>query len=105
MYLAKKLMPKTFKLRFLEKNNQTGLSEKENELLDRDFGYTNIDELVAAFNNIKTDEEFDELFDKIDNKLSILKNLVKIVSNKTERKMINNVIKSAEFALDQVVFD
>ena len=60
---------------------------------------------MAAFNNIKTDEEFDELFDKIDNKLSILKKLVKIVSNKTERKMINNVIKSAEFALDQVVFD
>ena len=40
---------------------------------------------MAAFNNIKTDEEFDELFDKIDNKLSILKKLVKIVSNKTDK--------------------
>ena len=29
-----KFMPKTFKLSFLEKNNQTELSEKENKLLD-----------------------------------------------------------------------
>ena len=29
-----KSMPKTFKLSFLEKNNQTELSEKENKLLD-----------------------------------------------------------------------
>ena len=42
-------MPKT--LKFLEKNNETELSEKENELLDRNFGYKNIDELLAAFNN------------------------------------------------------
>ena len=27
------------------------------------------------------------------------------MSNKTEKKRINNVIKSTEFALDQVVFD
>ena len=95
-------MPKTFKLSFLEKNNQNELSEKENELLHRDFGYKNIDELIAAFNNIKTDDEFDELFEKIDNKLSTLKKLVKIVSNKIEKKRINNVIKSIEFALDYV---
>ena len=44
---------------------QTALSEKENKLLDRDFGYKSIDELVVAFNNTKTDEEHDELFDKI----------------------------------------
>ena len=44
---------------------QTALSEKENKLLDRHFGYKNIDELVVAFNNTKTDEEHDELFDKI----------------------------------------
>ena len=52
--INEKFMPKTFKLRFLEKNSQTELSQKENELLDRDFGYQNIDELIAAFNNIKT---------------------------------------------------
>ena len=84
--INEKFMPKTFKLRFLEKNSQTELSQKENELLDRDFGYQNIDELIAAFNNIKTDEEFDELFEKTDNKFSALKKLVKIVSNKIEKK-------------------
>ena len=47
-------MPKTFKLSFLEKNYQTELSEKENKLLDRDFGYKNIDELMVAFDNTKT---------------------------------------------------
>ena len=39
-----KFMPKTFKLSFLEKNNQTELSEKENELLYRYFRYKNIDD-------------------------------------------------------------
>ena len=37
-------MPKTFKFSFLEKNNQTELSEKENELLYRYFRYKNIDD-------------------------------------------------------------
>ena len=77
-----KYMPKTFKLSFLEKNYQTELSEKENKLLDRDFGYKNIDELIFDFDNTKTDEEFDELFDKTET----LKNLVKIVSNEFEKK-------------------
>ena len=59
-----KYMPKTFKFSFLEKNNQTELSKKENKLLNRDFGYKNIDKLVAAFDNKKTIEERDELFDE-----------------------------------------
>ena len=95
-------MPKTFKSSFLEESNQIPLSEKENELCDRDFGYKNIDESVLAFNNTKTDEERDELFDKIVNKLSALNKLLKIVSNETEKKRINNVIKSVEVSLDQV---
>ena len=94
-------IPKTFKLNFLQEYNQTPLSEKENELLNRDFGYKNMDELAFAFNNTKTDEERDELFDKIVNKLSTLKKLVKIVSSETERRRINNVIKSVKFTLDQ----
>ena len=98
-------MPKTFKLSFLEKNHQTELSKTENEILDRDFGYENIDELMAAFDNTNTNKEFDELFDKIDTKLNTLKNLVKIVSNKTEKERINNVIKSVDFFLDQIAFD
>ena len=96
-----KFMPKTFKLNFLQEYNQTPLSEKENKILNRNFGYEN-DELAFAFNNTKTDEERDELFDKIVNKLSALKKLVKIVSSETEKKRINNVIKSVEFTLDQV---
>ena len=59
---GEKYMPKTFKLNFLQDYNQTPLSEKENKLLNRDFGYKNIDELAFAFNNTKTDEERDELF-------------------------------------------
>ena len=54
-------MPKTFNLSLLEKNNQTEFSEKEKELLDRDFGYKNIDKVIVAFNNIKTDEELDDI--------------------------------------------
>ena len=98
IYLGgEKYMPKTFKLNFLQDYNQTPLSEKENKLLNRDFGYKNIDELAFAFNNTKTDEERDELFDKIV-KLSTLKKLVKMVSSETERKRINNVIKSVKFS-------
>ena len=33
-----KYMPEPFKLDFLQEYNQTPLSEKENKLLDRDFG-------------------------------------------------------------------
>ena len=39
----KKLMPSILRKGFLEKYDQIPLSEKENELLDRDFGYKNID--------------------------------------------------------------
>ena len=80
-----KFMPKT-ELSFLEKNYQTELSEKENEVLNRDFGYKNINELIFAFDNTKTDKELDELLDNIVKKLSTLTKLVKIVSNKTEKK-------------------
>ena len=72
----KKCMPKTHKLSFLEQHDQVPLSEKENELLDRDFGYKNIDELVVDFNNTKTDEESDKLFNNIANKLTLLKKLI-----------------------------
>ena len=70
---GEKYMPKTFKLNVLQEYNQTPLSEKENKLLNRDFGYKNIDLLAFAFNNTKTDEERNELFDKIANKLHTLK--------------------------------
>ena len=87
----KKLMPSILRKGFLEKYDQIPLSEKENELLDRDFGYRNIDELVDVFNDTKTNEELDKLFNNIDKKLTTLKKLVKIVSDLTEKKRINNV--------------
>ena len=93
-------MPRTFKLSFLEKYDRTPFSEKENELLDRDFGYKNIDELVDAFNDTKTDEESDELYDRIVKMLALLKNLVNAVSNIDEKERINNVIEAVEFTLD-----
>ena len=68
-------MLRPLNLSFLEKYDLTPLSEKENELLDRDFGYKDIDELVDAFNNTKTNKELDKLFDEITNKLSALKKL------------------------------
>ena len=73
---------------------------KKNELLDRDFGYKNIDELVDAFNDTKTDEESDELYDRIVKMLALLKNLVNTVSNIDEKERINNVIEAVEFTLD-----
>ena len=84
---------------FQKKNNQTELSKKENRL-NRDFGYENIDELLAAFNNTKTNEERDKLFDKTKNKLNIFKKLNITVSDVTERKGTNNVIDSVRFVLD-----
>ena len=48
---------------------------------------------MNAFNNTKTNEELDKLFDKIANKLAALKKLVKIMSIDNEKKRINNVIK------------
>ena len=83
-----KFIPKTFKLIFLENNNQTELSEKEDELLYRYFKYKNIDKLVVAFNNTKTDEKLYKLFDKIVNRLKIFKKLINIVSNITEKERI-----------------
>ena len=57
---------------------------------------------MVVFKNTKTDEELDELFDKIVNRLTILKDLINTVSDITEKKRINNVIKSIEFVLNYV---
>ena len=100
----KHFLPKIHKLGFLEEHDQVPLSEKENELLDRDFGYNNIDDLVNAFNNTKNDEECNELYDRIVKKLALLKKLVNTVSNIAEKERINNVIKRAEFVLNYVSY-
>ena len=49
-----------FKKSFLEKYDHIPLSEKENKLLNRDFGYKNVDQLMDAFNNTENDEELND---------------------------------------------
>ena len=59
---------------------------------------------MDALDNTKTDEELDELFDKITNKLAVLKKLINTVSDIAEKKRIDNVIKGIEFVLDYVAY-
>ena len=59
---------------------------------------------MVAFNNTKIDEEFDEFFDKIVNKLNIFKKLINTVSDITEKKRINNLIKNIESVLNYLAF-
>ena len=49
-----------FKKSFLEKYDHVPLYEKENKLLDRDFGYKNVDQLMDVFNNREKDEELND---------------------------------------------
>ena len=57
---------------------------------------------MDGFNNPKINKKLDESFDKITTRLNALKNLVKILSNTTEKKIIDDVIKGAEFTLDYI---
>ena len=59
---------------------------------------------MDALDNTKTDEELDELFDKITNKLAVLKKLINTMSDIAEKKRIDNVIKGIEFVLDYVAY-
>ena len=97
-----RFIPRTLKKFFLEKYDQNPLSEKENELLDKNFEYKSIDELVDGFNNPKINEKLDQSFDKITTRLNALKKLVKILSDTTEKKIIDDVLKGAEFTFNYI---
>ena len=85
-YLGKEeFMPKILKKSFLSELGYTSLSEKGNELLHKKFGFENIDELVEAFNNTETKEEYNKLFNCISNWAIIFKKLTKTVSNPVEK--------------------
>ena len=85
-YLGKKeFMPKNLEKSFLNESGHAPLSEKENELLNKNFGFEKIDELVEIFNNTKTEREYNELFNRITNRANILIKLVKTVSNSVEK--------------------
>ena len=65
-YLGKEeFMLKILKKSFLSELGYTLLSEKGNELLHKKFGFENIDELVEAFNNTETKEEYNKFFNRI----------------------------------------
>ena len=76
------------------------LSERENELLNENFAFEDIDKLVEAFNNTETKEEYNNLLNRISNRASILKKLVKTVSNPVEKKRIKNIIKAVVSVLN-----
>ena len=48
---------------------------------------------MVVFNNTKTDKQRNEFFDKVVNKLTLLKKFINTVSDITEKKRMNNVIK------------
>ena len=94
-YLGKEeFLPKILKKIFLSELGYTSLSEKGNELLNKNFGFENIDKLVEAFNNTETKEEYNKFFNRISDRAVILKKLVKTVSNPVEKKRIKNIKKS-----------
>ena len=68
-------MPKILEKSFLSELDHASLSEKENELLNKNFGFENIDELVEAFNNTEAKEEYNKLFNPISNRAIILKKI------------------------------
>ena len=57
---------------------------------------------MDGFNNPKINEKLDESFDKITTRLNALKKLVKILSDTTEKKIIDDVINCAEFTFNYI---
>ena len=93
-------MPKMLQKSFLSELGHASLSKKENGLLNKNFGFKNIDELVEAFNNTETKEEYNKFFNRISDPAIIFKKLVKTVSNPVEKKRTKNIIKAVANVLD-----
>ena len=64
---------------FLSDLGHVSLSQKENGLLNNNFGFENID-------NTETKEEYNKFFNRISNRAIIFKKLVKPLSNSVEKK-------------------
>ena len=64
-------MPKILKKSFSSELGHASLSENENGLLNKKFGFENINELVEAFNNTETKEEYNKLFNRISDRAII----------------------------------
>ena len=63
---------------------------KKNELLNKNF------ELKDDLENVATKEDYDNLFNDVNNSANILKKLVKTVADNVEKKGINNVISTTQ---------
>ena len=83
-------MPKDLERTILERLGHAPLSEKENELLNKNF------ELKDDLENAATKEDYDNLFNNISNRVNILKKLVKTVADNVEKKRVHNVISTAQ---------
>ena len=93
-------MPKnSLNRNILEKLGHTPLAEKENELLNVNFGYKDIDKLENALNNADTREEYNKSVNFLCIIINILKKLVKTLSDNVEKKRINNVARSVNINL------
>ena len=54
--------------------------------LIKNFKFEDIDELLEALNNTEAKEEYNKLLNRISNRATILKKLMKTVSNPVEKK-------------------
>ena len=79
-------MPKISEKFFLDEIGYTPVSKEENELLNENFKFENIDELVKALNNTETEEEYSKVFNRISNRATIFKKLMKTVSDSVGEK-------------------
>ena len=86
-YLSKEeFMPKILNESFLSELGHAHLTDTENELLNKNFKFQDIDELLEALNNTEAKEEYNKLLNRISNRATILKKLMKTVSNPVEKK-------------------
>ena len=60
--------------------------KKEIELLNKNFGYKDIDELEVVLNDAEAKEEYDQLVNFFGNRVNIFKKLVKTLEVKKKKK-------------------
>ena len=79
-YLSKEeFMPKILNESFLSELGHAHLTHTENELLNKNFK-------LEALNNTETKEEYNKLLNRISDRATIFKKLMKAVSNPVEKK-------------------
>ena len=69
------LSKKEFMPEILDETSYVSLTNKENNLLNKNFGFKIINELVNTLNNTKTEEEYTKLFESIISRRNIFKKI------------------------------